>query len=107
VWHRVLETIPFSDKTVLEIGCGLGHYAQALAPTTTSYTALDISETMLATARQRGAGTANLTFFPSLPEAERVLGFMFEEKARQYLRQHPSPQLGHRAIILRQRVTGA
>ena len=23
VWHRVLETVPFAGKTVLEIGCGL------------------------------------------------------------------------------------
>jgi hypothetical protein len=62
---------------------------------------------MLAAARQRGAGTANLTFFPSLPEAERVLGFMFEEKARQYLKQHPGPRLGHGAIIVRKKVAGA
>ena len=203
VWRRLLETIPFADKTVLEIGCGLGHYAQAIAPTTTSYIALDASETMLAAARQRGAGTANLTFlhadaqaiplpdqavdlvfgtwaigaiwppeskeramseihrvikpggeiwavethwqsefmdlrgpeeqandfqtfrwyqshgfslvdeiqsgfvFPSLAEAERVLGFMFEEKARRYLRQHPSPRLGHGAIIVRKVITKA
>jgi hypothetical protein len=45
--------------------------------------------------------------FPSLPEAERVLGFMFEEKARQYLRQRPTPRLGHGAIIMRKRVAGA
>jgi hypothetical protein len=45
--------------------------------------------------------------FPSLAEAERVLGFMFEEKARQYLRQHPSPRLEHGAIIVRKRVAGA
>ena len=38
--------------------------------------------------------------FPSLAEAERVLGFMFE-KPRRYLRQHPSPRLGHGASIVR------
>ena len=43
--------------------------------------------------------------FPSLAEAERVLGFMFEEKARRYLRQHPSPRLGHGAIIVRKVIT--
>ena len=43
--------------------------------------------------------------FPSLAGAERVLGFMFEEKARQYLREHPSPRLQHGAIILRKQVT--
>jgi ubiquinone/menaquinone biosynthesis C-methylase UbiE len=203
VWRRVLETVPFAGKSVLEIGCGLGHYAQAIAPKTRSYIALDVSESMLAKARQRGAGIANLTFlhadaqaiplpdhsvdlvfgtwaigaigppaareramgdihrvvkpggeiwavethwksdfmdlrgpaeqandfqtfrwyeshgfslvdevesafvFPSLAEAERVLGFMFEEKARRYLAQHPSPRLGHGAIIVRKTVAGA
>ena len=38
VWRRVLETVPFAGKTVLEIGCGLGHYAQAIAPQTTDTT---------------------------------------------------------------------
>jgi ubiquinone/menaquinone biosynthesis C-methylase UbiE len=202
VWRRVLETVPFAAKTVLEIGCGLGHYAQAIAPQTASYIALDVSEAMIAKAKQRGAGIANLTFlhadaqamplpdhsvdlvfggwaigaiwppeakeramgeihrvitpggeiwavethwqsefmdlrgpeeqagdlqtvrwyqshgfslideieapfvFPSLAEAERVLGFMFEEKARQYLRQHPSPRLQHGAVIVRKKVVG-
>jgi ubiquinone/menaquinone biosynthesis C-methylase UbiE len=202
VWRRVLETVPFANKTVLEIGCGLGHYAQAIAPTTTSYIALDVSEAMIAKAKQRGTGTPNLTFlhadaqaiplpdhsvdlvfgswaigaiwppeareramgeidrvvrpggeiwavethwqsefmelrgpeeqandyqtflwyqshgfdlievikapfvFPSLAEAQRVLGFMFEEKARRYLEQHPSPRLQHGAIIVRKKVAG-
>jgi ubiquinone/menaquinone biosynthesis C-methylase UbiE len=203
VWRRVLETVPVAGKTVLEIGCGLGHYAQAIAPATRSYIALDVSEAMLAAAKQRGAGIANLTFlhadaqamplpdhavdlvfgtwaigaigppeareramgeihrvvkpggeiwavethwrsefmdlrgpeeqandlqtvrwyeshgfslvdevdsafvFPSLAEAERVLGFMFEEKARRYLKQHPSRRIGHGAIILRKEVARA
>jgi len=197
VWRRVLETVPFATKTVLEICCGTGHYARALAPTATSYIALDLSEAMLKAAKEHCAGTANITFlhadaqaiplpddavdlvfgtwaigaiwppeakeramgeihrvvrasgeiwavenhwdsefmtmrgaeeqegdyqtwrsyeshgfslvdvvktafaFPSVPEAERVLGFIFGEKALQYLAQHPNPRLGHRAIILR------
>jgi ubiquinone/menaquinone biosynthesis C-methylase UbiE len=197
VWGRVLETVPFAAKTILEIGCGTGHYARALAPTATSYIALDLSEAMLKAAKEHCAGTANITFlhadaqaiplpddavdlvfgtwaigaiwppeakeramgeihrvvrasgeiwavenhwdsefmamrgaeeqegdyqtwrwyeshgfslvdvvktafaFPSVPEAERVLGFIFGEKALQYLAQHPNPRLGHRAIILR------
>jgi len=200
VWRRVLETVPFAGTTVLEIGCGLGHYAAAIAPQTASYIALDLSEAMLAEARQRGAGINNLSFlhadaqaiplpddtvdlvfgawaigaiwppetkeramgeihrvikpggeiwavetpwqsefmdlrgpeeqandlqtvrwyeshgfrlvdevesafvFPSLAEAERVLGFMFEEKARHYLREHPSPRLQHGAIVLMKEV---
>ena len=192
--------MPLATKTVLEIGCGPGHYAQAIAPTTTSYIALEVSEAMLEAAKRRCAGTANLTLlhadaqamplpndavdlvfgtwaigaiwppeareramgeihrvvraggeiwavenhwesqfmqmrgpeeqewdhqtwgwyashgfslvdvvetafaFPSLSEAKRVLGFIFGEKARHYLAQHPSPRLGHRAIILRKEV---
>jgi ubiquinone/menaquinone biosynthesis C-methylase UbiE len=203
VWRRVLDMVPFAGKTVLEIGCGPGHYAQAIAPQTAFYIALDISDSMLARARQRGTGIANLTFlhadaqniplpddavdlvfgtwaigaiwppeakeramgeihrvikpggeiwavethwqsafmdlrgaeeqandhqtflwyeshgfslvaevesafvFPSLAEAERVLGFMFEEKARRYLAQHPSPRLQHGAILVRKQVVGA
>jgi ubiquinone/menaquinone biosynthesis C-methylase UbiE len=203
VWHRVLESMPFVDKTVLEIGCGLGHYARAIAPQAASYFALDVSEAMLAEARRRGAGIANLTFlhadaqaiplpnasvdlvfgtwaigaiwppaakeramgeihrvlrpggeiwavettwasefmdlrgpeeqandlqtfrwyqshgfelidevdsafvFPSLAEAERVLGFMFEDKALRYLEQHPSPHIQHGAIIVRKEIVGA
>ena len=44
--------------------------------------------------------------FPSLAEAERVLGFMFGEKALRYLAAHPSPRLAHGAIILRKVVAG-
>jgi ubiquinone/menaquinone biosynthesis C-methylase UbiE len=42
--------------------------------------------------------------FPSLPEARRVLGFLFAEKAHRYLDQHPSTRLGHSAIIVRKKV---
>jgi ubiquinone/menaquinone biosynthesis C-methylase UbiE len=62
VWHRMLATVPFATKIVLEIGCGTGHYARAIAPTTKSYIALDVSEAMIAAAKRRCAGTANVTF---------------------------------------------
>jgi ubiquinone/menaquinone biosynthesis C-methylase UbiE len=81
VWRRVLETVPFAGKSVLEIGCGLGHYAEAIGPHTASYIALDLSEAMLAEARQRGAGIANLTFLHAdaqaipLPDASVDLVF--------------------------------
>lgn len=202
VWRRVLESVPYAGKTVLEVGCGPGYYARAIAPHTASYLALDVSETMLATAKHHGDGIDNLTFlladaqdiplpdhtvdlvfgtwaigaiwpqeareramreihralkpggeiwavethwqsefmdlrgpeeqagdlqtvrwyeshgfslvaeiesafvFPSLAEAERVLGFMFEEKGRRYLAEHPSPRLGHGAIIVRKQLAG-
>ena len=201
--RRVLETMSLAAKTVLEIGCGPGRYAKAIAPQTAAYFALDVSEDMLAVARQRCAGIANLTFlhadaqaiplpdasvdlvfgawaigaifppeameramgeihrvlqpggeiwavethwasafmdlrgpdeqandhqtfrwyqshgfdlieeieapfvFPSLAEAQRVLGFMIEEKALRYLEQHPSPRLEHGAIIVRKQLAGA
>ena len=42
--------------------------------------------------------------FPSLAEARRVLGFMFEDKAHRYLERHPSPRLDHGAIVVRKRL---
>jgi ubiquinone/menaquinone biosynthesis C-methylase UbiE len=203
VWRRVLEAMPFAANSVLEIGCGPGHYAKAIAPHTTAYFALDVSEDMLAIAKQRCVGIANLTFlhadaqaipipdhavdlvfgtwaigaiwppeakeramgeihrvlkpggeiwavetswssefmdlrgpdeqandhqtflwyqahgfdlieqidapfvFPLLAEAQRVLGFMFEEKALRYLERHPSPRLDHGAIIVRKQLAAS
>lgn len=54
--------MPFAATTVMEIGCGPGHYAKAIAPQTTAYFALDVSEDILAAAKQRCVGIANLTF---------------------------------------------
>ena len=183
VWRRVLEAMPFAANSVLEIGCGPGHYAKAIAPHTTAYFALDVSEDMLAIAKQRCVGIAKLTFlhadaqaipipdhavdlvfgtwaigaiwppeakeramgeihrvlkpggeiwavetswssefmdlrgpdeqidapfvFPLLAEAQRVLGFMFEEKALRYLERHPSPRLDHGAIIVRKQLAAS
>lgn len=45
--------------------------------------------------------------FPSLTEARRVLGFMFEEKALRYLEQHPSPRLDHGAVIVRKQLAAS
>jgi len=62
VWGRVRALVPFAGKTVLEIGCGPGRYAAAIAPLTAAYLALDVSEGMLAVARRRCAGLTNITF---------------------------------------------
>jgi ubiquinone/menaquinone biosynthesis C-methylase UbiE len=203
VWSRVLKAMPFAANSVLEIGCGPGHYAKAIAPHTTAYFALDFSEDMLAKAKQPCVGIANLTFlhadaqaipipdhavdlvfgtwaigaiwppeakeramgeihrvlkpggeiwavetswssgfmdlrgpaeqandhqtflwyqahgfdlieqidapfvFPSLAEARRILGFMFEENALRYLERHPSPRLDHGAIIVRKQLAAS
>jgi ubiquinone/menaquinone biosynthesis C-methylase UbiE len=49
------------DKTVLEIGCGIGRFAAALSPVVRHITGLDISEVMIARARERCSGLANVT----------------------------------------------
>lgn len=38
--------------------------------------------------------------FPSLEEAKRILGFIFEENARDYLERNPNPKIKHKAVIL-------
>ena len=47
---------------VLELGCGTGTTALRLAPHAGEYLGTDIAEGMIAIARQRGAGVANLRF---------------------------------------------
>ena len=45
---------------VLEIGCGIGRFVRALAPEAAHVTGLDLSREMIATARERCAGLANV-----------------------------------------------
>jgi ubiquinone/menaquinone biosynthesis C-methylase UbiE len=47
---------------VLEIGCGIGRFAQALAGEVLSFVGLDISKNMIAIAQDRCAGLSNLAF---------------------------------------------
>lgn len=47
---------------VLEIGCGIGRFARALAGEVRSFTGLDISKKMIAIAQQRCAGLSNVAF---------------------------------------------
>ena len=53
------------DRAVLEIGCGIGRFAAALAPECESILGLDISEALIAQARQRCAGLPNVTLVRS------------------------------------------
>jgi SAM-dependent methyltransferase len=46
---------------VLEIGCGIGRFAKALAPFVGHLTGLDISSKMIARAQERCAGLTNVT----------------------------------------------
>jgi predicted TPR repeat methyltransferase len=47
---------------VLEIGCGIGRFARALAGEVRSFVGLDISNNMIAIAQERCAGLSNVTF---------------------------------------------
>jgi SAM-dependent methyltransferase len=47
---------------LLEIGCGIGRFAAALAPLVAHYSGIDISPGMVATASRRCAGLANVAF---------------------------------------------
>jgi SAM-dependent methyltransferase len=49
------------SRAALEIGCGIGRFAAALAPECGSILGLDISDAMLARARERCAGLRNVT----------------------------------------------
>jgi SAM-dependent methyltransferase len=48
------------SSQVLEIGCGIGRLVRALAPEVSHVTGLDLSREMIATARERCAGLANV-----------------------------------------------
>ncbi len=45
---------------VLDLGCGIGRFVRALAPEVAQVTGLDVSREMIAAARQRCAGLANV-----------------------------------------------
>ncbi len=49
-----------SDRIVLEIGCGIGRFVEALAPQVKQIVGLDISSGMLEEARRRCAGLPNV-----------------------------------------------
>ena len=48
------------ERQVLEIGCGIGRFAQALASRVAAITGIDIAPAMIETARERCAGLANV-----------------------------------------------
>lgn len=53
------------DRALLEIGCGIGRLALALAPEMANVTGLDVSGEMISEARRRAAGIANTRFIQS------------------------------------------
>jgi predicted TPR repeat methyltransferase len=50
---------------VLEIGCGIGRFAQALAGEVASFTGIDISQNMIRIARERSANLRNVVLLPT------------------------------------------
>ncbi|HEX8666558.1 MAG TPA: class I SAM-dependent methyltransferase [Beijerinckiaceae bacterium] len=50
------------DRAMLEIGCGIGRFQEALAPALRFAVGIDVSRAMLRAARERCAGLANAAF---------------------------------------------
>jgi SAM-dependent methyltransferase len=50
------------ERRLLDIGCGIGRFEQALAPRVAAITGIDIAPGMIAAARQRCAGLPNVRF---------------------------------------------
>jgi SAM-dependent methyltransferase len=55
--HRLISR----SARVLEVGCGIGRFAQALAPEVASFTGIDVSKNMIRVARERCANLPNVT----------------------------------------------
>jgi ubiquinone/menaquinone biosynthesis C-methylase UbiE len=60
--HHLLRHVPPDCNEVLEIGCGFGAFARAVAERARQVTAMDLSTQMISVARTRSAGCSNLEF---------------------------------------------
>lgn len=60
--NYLLRHIPDGCNRVLEVGCGFGAFTRLLANRVGHITAVDLSPQMIAVARERSAGYANLEF---------------------------------------------
>ncbi len=58
----MLDGLLLPTTRVLDVGCGIGRFAAALAPHVQSYRGLDVSAGMIAAARRRCAGLRNVGF---------------------------------------------
>jgi ubiquinone/menaquinone biosynthesis C-methylase UbiE len=57
-WHTLIELLGEGDGTLVDVGCGTGSYAAALADLGWTVTGVDVSEDMLRRAREKGVETA-------------------------------------------------
>ena len=63
LYHSLLlEQVPRPCAHALDIGCGTGTFARALAARAGHVTAIDLSPVMIRRAREQSAGVSNLTF---------------------------------------------
>ena len=61
-YHRfLLGVVPAGARSALEVGCGRGEFARALAARVSHVTAIDLSPVMIGLAREACADTPNLT----------------------------------------------
>ena len=81
VYHRfLLDHVPPRAGEALEVGCGRGEFARALARRAARVTASDLSPEMIRIARERSVGLANL----EIVEAD-ILSFPLEESRYDYI----------------------
>ena len=64
VWSRLITSCADPTADVLDIGCGVGTFSFIASQQFRSVVGVDGSETMIAEARHRGAGSPNVTFRP-------------------------------------------
>ena len=62
VWSRLINSCADPTADVLDVGCGVGTFSFIASQQFRSVVGVDGSETMIAEARQRGAGYPNVTF---------------------------------------------
>ena len=85
IWTEIKQATGYTPKpadTVVEVGCGVGRLTRAIAPDVGQVMALDISERMLAIARQAGLPNADFRAvdgfaLPGIPDRSVDLALAF------------------------------
>lgn len=76
--ERLRSIYPFADKTVLEIGSGIGRMTEFFSSSFKEVKALDVSEAMIDIARKRLSAFPNITFAASSGNAIPFPGNQFD-----------------------------